>query len=282
MTADERLDALLAEQAAEKEKENMQPKTPQRARSLEPSARMTPSLKSTRQSLTAKAAAEGPPPTVALAASGSGAPAQGGAAQGGLLSALMPPPNIGPLLAGMGTTSGLPALQPQVQGSLPVAWPGQGIPPLPGFSGVSELGAWEQLPILPERREVHGDLPGGLGQRPAGGGPHDILPEQAAQVLREESRQVSPVNPWSAEKMKAQGESGHENREDPVEALRRQCLQEAEQQFLVGLQKMHNPEQAVSNSSYNSAPEIPGGGVGAGGKPPFPWPGLAMVETLKE
>ena len=66
MTADEKLDALLAAQAAEKE--NQQPKTPQRARSLEPSTSMTPVLKSTRQSLTVKAAAGGSPPTVALAA----------------------------------------------------------------------------------------------------------------------------------------------------------------------------------------------------------------------
>ena len=141
-----------------------------------------------------------------------------------MLSALTPPPNVGPLLAGMGTTSGLPALLPQVQGMLPAAWPGQGIPPLPGFSGSGDGGAREQLPILPERREVHGVLPGGLGQLPAGGVHHGGLPEQAAPALREESRQVSPVNPWSAEKMKAQGEPGHEKREDLVEALRRQCL----------------------------------------------------------
>ena len=44
--------------------------------------------------------------------------------------AALPPPVAGPLLMGMGTTSGLQALLPQVPGALPVAWqfhPCQGI-----------------------------------------------------------------------------------------------------------------------------------------------------------
>ena len=152
----------------------------------------------------------------------------------------MPPPNVGPLLAGMGTTSqDYKLFFLKYKGCC--RWLGL----VKGFrlSQVLQVevnwGRGDNSPYF--RSEVHGDLPGGGGQHP-GGGLHGVLPEPAAQAPRDES-QVSPVNPWSVEKMKTQGESGHEKREDPVEA---QCLQDAEQ--LVGLQKMHNPEQAASDS----------------------------------
>ena len=67
-----------------------------------------------------------------------------------------------------------------------------------------------------------------------------------------------------------QGEPGHEKREDPVEALRRQCLQEAEQQFLVRCATLSRPRLTLPTSLH--VPEIPGGGGGVGGKLPCPWP----------
>eukprot|EP00913_Durusdinium_trenchii_P003383 g3132.t1 len=178
----------------------------------------------------------GPPPTVALAAGGSGARAQGGAAQGGMLSALMPPPNVGPLLAGMGTTSGYLLFYVRYEGR----WLGL----VKGFR-------------LYQGSRVEQKWALGINVKFM-----EVFLVVLVHCLWEAAYMVFYVNKLLKFLVKNLGGNQATRSVKTWSKPSVGNVFKMLSQFLVGLQKMHNPEQAASDSSYKSVPEIPGGGVG--------------------
>ena len=276
-TADEQLDAML--EAARDQ--------PRRAQSLEPSRTMTPSLKRTSYAAVTNTPAErrqveeqralpapedhrelgprGPPqvfmPMVPPLPTFPQVPMVGGLQPA--LPAPADPGQAGGRDGGGGMTSLLQPVQEQAWGML------AGLEqPYPGMWGTG-ISA-DQLPVAPQgRREelteggasVKG--PGGVDPRENGGGRERVLEETKGSV------KSSPLNPWSAEKMRelhdqarpsdprGQGQQPRDGG-DQVERLRERCLKEAEAKFQEEVRKLG---QQSSNSSFQSAVEAPGGKV---------------------
>ena len=276
-TADEQLDAMI--EAARDQ--------PRRAQSLEPSRTMTPSLKRTSYAAVTNTPAErrqveeqralpapedprelGPrgPPQVFMPMVPPLPPFSQVPMVGGLQPALPAPAGPGQV-GGHDGGGGMPSLlQPvQEQGWGMLAGLEQ---PYPGMWGTGSSA--DQLPVAPQgRREelpeggssVKG--PGGVVPQELGGGRERVLEETKGSV------KSSPLNPWSAEKLRelhdqarpsdprGQGQQPRDGG-DQVERLRERCLKEAEAKFQEEVRKLG---QQSSNSSFQSAVEAPGGKV---------------------
>ena len=260
---------------------------PRRAQSLEPSRTMTPSLKRTSYAAVTNTPAErrqaeehrALPATEDLRELGPRGPPQVFMPMvpplptfpqmpmvGGLQPALPAPPGPGQG-GGQDGGGGMPSLLQPVQEQ---AW---GMlagleQPYPGMWGNG--GSADQLPVAPQvRREElpeEGPLvrgPGGVEPQENGGGRERVLEETKGSV------KSSPLNPWSAEKLRElhdQARTGDPRGQDQqprgggdqVERLRERCLKEAEAKFQEEVRKL-GPQS--SNSSFQSAVEAPGGKV---------------------
>ena len=196
----------------------------------------------------------------------------------------LPPPvpghHVGGQVGGHEGAGGAPSL---LQPAQEQAWgmlAGLGMP-LPGMWG--ERGSQSQMPILPGQREAGGTMRGtSMEAEPVASGRlavQDHLPERGVGEELKGSVKSSPVNPWTAEKLRelhdqAQGSRGVP---DPVELLRAKCLQEAEVRFQEEVQKLGQPS---SNSSFQSAVEAPGGKVQGGGEMQAPKPVTAPIVNV--
>ena len=140
--------------------------------------------------------------------------------------------------------------------------------PYPGMWGNG--GSTEQMPVAPQGRRE--ELPEGV---PLARGPGGVEPQEKGgggeRVLEETKGSVksSPLNPWSAEKLRDLRDQAHPSDPrgqehqlrgggDQVERLRERCLKEAEAKFQEEIRKL-GPQS--SNSSFQSAVEGPGGTV---------------------
>ena len=136
--------------------------------------------------------------------------------------------------------------------------------PYPGMWGTGDSA--DQLPVAPQGRRD--ELPeggpsvrglGGVDPQELGGGRERVLEETKGSV------KSSPLNPWSAEKLRelhdqarpsdprGQGQQPRDGG-DQVERLRERCLKEAEAKFQEEVPKL-GPQS--SNSSFQSAVEAP-------------------------
>ena len=289
-TADERLDELLANQTPAR-----------RTQSAEPSARRPALVKSTRQ-----APAAGTPGGARTDPRTTGAGTdqlQLEPSPGTMLAGLLPPLPGGGLLGG-GTMAAAEVMQGQLRDQLPGGWSilqgpyPQGHPVVFHPGGATDASG--QLPILPGRREREGgtmaeeastsrvELSHGDRERQRGGPQPDQalrpcrvpdpVPEQYEGELGGQhgrdvvtvgamSRQQSPINPWSAEKIKETmnlPQSQSQEAGETVELLRQRVLRDAEQRFADGVRQLLGGGNPPSDASFKTAAENGGATQGDG------------------